>query len=153
MNQSYYKSPIGLLEIKGTKKFITSIKIVEKEEKTLENELLKKAKKELAEYFKGSRKEFDIPIKTKGTDFQNLVWEELNQIPYGETTYYERIAKKIGKEKSSRAVGASIHKNPILIVIPCHRVIGKNKSLTGFAYGLEAKEYLLKLENQIVSKS
>lgn len=99
-------------------------------------------------YFKGKRKEFDIKIKLKGTSFQQKVWEELVRIPYGSTLSYKDIATKIGNMKASRAVGRANNKNPIPIIVPCHRVIGKNGKLVGYAMGLEIKQMLLDLENK-----
>ena len=115
-----------------------------------ETELIKNAKNQLDEYFEGMRKEFDIPIKLEGTDFQIKVWKELLKIPYGETCTYLGIAKRIGNPKASRAVGMANNKNKIMIIIPCHRVIGSNKKLVGYAGGLDVKEKLLKLEKENV---
>ncbi len=103
---------------------------------------------QLDDYFKGKRKEFDIKIKLKGTSFQQKVWEELVRIPYGSTLSYKDIATKIGNMKASRAVGKANNKNPIPIIVPCHRVIGKNGKLVGYAMGLEIKQMLLDLENK-----
>ena len=111
-----------------------------------ETELLKEAHKQLMEYFEGKRKGFELPIYVEGTVFQEKVWKALQQIPYGETRNYEEIAKAVGSPKACRAVGGANHKNPIMIIIPCHRVIGKDGTLTGFGGGLAIKEYLLKLE-------
>lgn len=113
------------------------------------NEAIDKCKEELCEYFLGKRKVFTIKIKLiKGTDFQKSVWEALKQLPYGTTCSYKDIAKKIKNEKAYRAVGSANNKNPIPIIIPCHRVIGNNKSLTGYAGGLEIKKKLLDIELQ-----
>lgn len=113
------------------------------------NEAIEKCKEELCEYFLGKRKVFTIKIKLiKGTDFQKSVWEALKQLPYGTTCSYKDIAKKIKNEKAYRAVGSANNKNPIPIIIPCHRVIGNNKSLTGYAGGLEIKKKLLDIELQ-----
>ena len=111
-----------------------------------ETELIKKTYQELLEYFAGKRKTFDIPLKQSGTDFQMRVWEALRQIPYGKTMTYKDIAKKVGNEKANRAVGMVNHNNPICIIVPCHRVIGKNGKLTGYAEGLDIKAKLLELE-------
>ena len=96
----------------------------------------------------GKRKSFDLPVKPEGTDFQKNVWEHLQQIPYGQTRTYGDLATMIGNKKASRAVGMANHCNPILILIPCHRVIGANGSLTGYAAGIEAKKYLLRMEKE-----
>ncbi|MGL4656539.1 MAG: methylated-DNA--[protein]-cysteine S-methyltransferase [Sarcina sp.] len=110
------------------------------------NEITDLAKKQLLEYFKGERKLFDLPLKIVGTDFQKNVWNSMLDIPYGEVCTYKEIAININKEKSSRAVGGAANKNKFMIVIPCHRVIGSNHKLTGYAGGLSAKEKLLELE-------
>ena len=103
-------------------------------------------RQQLDEYFAGERKEFDLPLHLSGTDFQVQVLEELQRIPYGETTSYGAIAKRIGRPKAMRAVGAANGRNPIPIVIPCHRVIGSGGDLTGFGGGLDTKAALLRLE-------
>ena len=99
------------------------------------------------EYFNGERWEFSFPIKPKGSPFQMAVWKELQQIPYGSTATYGEIAARIGNPKASRAVGMACNRNPILVAVPCHRVVGGNGKLTGFAAGTDKKEILLKLEN------
>ena len=110
-------------------------------EKPLEN-----ARRQLEEYFAGSRKDFDLPVILKGTEFQVAVLKALQQIPYGETVSYGDIARRIGRPKAVRAVGAANGRNPIPIVVPCHRVIGSSGDLTGFGGGLDTKEALLRLE-------
>ena len=114
--------------------------------KRIETKELLQAYRELKEYFEGKRKVFNIQIELKGTDFQKKVWEELLKIPYGETRSYLDIAKSIGNPKASRAVGMANNRNKIIIVVPCHRVIGSNKKLVGYAGGLDIKEKLLNLE-------
>jgi len=104
------------------------------------------ARQQLAEYFAGERKDFDLPLQLSGTEFQVQVLEELQRIPYGETTSYGDIATRIGRPKAVRAVGAANGRNPLPIVIPCHRVIGSSGDLTGFGGGLDLKEALLRLE-------
>jgi methylated-DNA-[protein]-cysteine S-methyltransferase len=104
------------------------------------------ARQQLTEYFAGERKEFNLPLALDGTEFQLLVLEELRRIPYGETTSYGDIAKRIGRPKAVRAVGAANGRNPIPIVVPCHRVIGSSGDLTGFGGGLDTKTELLRLE-------
>ena len=104
------------------------------------------ARQQLAEYFVGERKDFDLPLQLSGTEFQVQVLEELQRIPYGETTSYGDIATRIGRPKAVRAVGAANGRNPLPIVIPCHRVIGSSGDLTGFGGGLDLKEALLRLE-------
>lgn len=105
-------------------------------------------KDQLDLYFKGQLKGFDLDLKISGTPFQKQVWERLAQIPYGETTTYGELATELGNPKASRAVGLANGKNPIPIILPCHRVIGKNGSLTGFGGGLPVKEFLLDLERK-----
>ncbi|MCH7862983.1 methylated-DNA--[protein]-cysteine S-methyltransferase [Sphingomonas sp. NPDC092331] len=106
------------------------------------------AETQLREYFAGTRTRFDLPLDFRGTEFQKSVWAELLAIPFGETRSYGEIAAKLGRPKASRAVGAANGRNPISIVAPCHRVIGSTGKLTGFAGGLDAKEYLLALERR-----
>ena len=147
MEKFYYNSPIGILEITCENNYLTALKSVAKV-KTSSNEtdFYKRIRTQLDEYFSGKRKVFDIKITQNGTDFQKKVWKELLKIPYGETLSYSEIAQNIGNENASRAVGGACNKNPIMIVVPCHRVIAKNGNLTGFAYGLTMKEFLLNLE-------
>jgi len=104
--------------------------------------------KQFSEYFRGKRREFEIPLRLDGTDFQTSVWNELLKIPYGETTSYGELAKRIGNPKAVRAVGLANGRNPIPIVVPCHRVIGSDGKLTGFGGGLENKTLLLRLEQE-----
>ena len=108
-----------------------------------------RAKKELKEYLQGERKYFDVPLKLEGSEYQKKVWNIIRSIPYGKTITYKDVAIEMGKKKSFRAVGGAIGKNPLLIFVPCHRVIGLNGALTGYAGGIERKENLLKLEHAI----
>lgn len=117
--------------------------------KTETSSVLEDAKRQLDEYFAGNRKAFTIPLHLVGTDFQQQVWNELLNIPYGATTSYKEIAQSIGKPKAVRAVAGAIGANGISILIPCHRVVGSDNSLTGYAGGLEAKKMLLQIETQI----
>lgn len=116
--------------------------------KVVETPLLQEAEEQLNEYFAGVRREFDLPLAPQGTPFQQAVWATLQKIPYGEVRTYGQLAAALGKPKASRAVGGACHCNPIAILIPCHRVVGANGSLTGYAGGLDVKEYLLELEKQ-----
>lgn len=111
--------------------------------------LMNKAAEEINEYLQGERKYFDIPLKLEGSEYQKKVWNIIRTIPYGKTITYKDVAIEMGKKKSFRAVGGAIGKNPLLIFIPCHRVIGLNGALTGYAGGIERKENLLKLEHAI----
>jgi len=114
-----------------------------------ETPLIKKAAKQLDEYFNGKRKRFDLPLLLTGTAFQVKVWKALQDIPYGESRSYGEIAAITGNKKASRAVGMANNRNPIAIIVPCHRVIGHDGSLTGYAGGLEIKENLLRIEKII----
>lgn len=149
-----YVSPVAdlyLVEEQGQLVEISYHHLKKKEEMEEKNtELLQEVKRQLEEYFSGRLQNFDLPLKPKGTDFQKQVWKALLTIPYGETKSYGDITKQIGKEKAVRAVGGANHVNPISIVIPCHRVIGKNGNLTGYGGGLEVKEKLLELERKKV---
>ena len=115
---------------------------------TEKTEVLKMAESQLREYFAGTRKNFDLPLSPNGTAFFQSVWKALRSIPYGETCTYGDIAKEINRPTAARAVGMANHHNPIMIVIPCHRVIGANGQLTGYASGLEVKKKLLELEKR-----
>ncbi len=156
-NIFFYETDIGKIGIAENGKAITNVyfnngQILE-EFNIEETDLLRKAGKELKEYFDGERTEFDIPLEVDGTDFRKSVWKELCNIPYGETCTYGDIAKRIGNPKASRAVGLANNKNRIPIFIPCHRVIGANGKLVGFAGGIEIKKYLLDLESKRIVKS
>ena len=111
-----------------------------------ETPLINEAYRQLSEYLLGERKRFDLPLKPQGTVFQQQVWKALCDIPYGETRSYKQIAEAIGNPKAVRAVRMANNRNPLLIVVPCHRVIGANGKLVGYAAGIEKKEFLLKLE-------
>ena len=113
-----------------------------------ENEHIRQAQKEITEYFAGTRKKFEVKLHTPGTDFQNQVWQELLQIPYGSTRSYQEQAEQIGNPKAVRAVARANGCNRVAIIIPCHRVIGKDGSLTGYAGGLERKRWLLEHEER-----
>lgn len=112
-----------------------------------EDEVLRQTKAELLEYFRGERKHFSVPVNPKGTEFQKKVWKALQEIPYGETRSYKEIAERTGNPKACRAVGMANNRNPIAIIIPCHRVVGADGTLTGYAGGLDVKKYLLDMEN------
>ena len=115
-----------------------------------ETPLIKKTAAELSEYFKGKRKVFDIPLELNGTAFQLSVWKSLLKIPYGETRSYKEIAAMAGNSKACRAAGMANNRNPVVIIVPCHRVTGANGSLTGYGGGLDIKQYLLELEGSRV---
>lgn len=120
----------------------------ESESNPAEEMLLDRLEQQLSEYFCGARQDFDLPVRPMGTPFQQQVWAQLRQIPYGEKRTYGEIAAALGKSRASRAVGAACGRNDILLLVPCHRVVGKNGALTGFSAvgGLAAKEFLLRLE-------
>lgn len=143
----YYKSPIGILEIELKNDTIQRLRVVESCSKISERTgYFAEVVKQLDEYFAGKRTKFELNIYPKGTDFQKKVWVELLKIPYGKTKSYQEIAEAIGNPNAQRAVGSACNKNPILLIIHCHRVISKTGKLTGFACGIDRKEQLLKLE-------
>jgi len=146
--KAYYKSPLGPIEIVGSPDSILAVHFVENMMPG-DGQLtfcVKECFKQLSEYFKGERKEFFLNLEPMGTDFQKSVWHQLEKIPYGKTTSYGEIADALGKPGASRAVGSANGKNPIAIVIPCHRVIGSDGSLTGYGGGLWRKEWLIGFE-------
>lgn len=114
--------------------------------------VLELAGDELDEYFRGRRREFSVPYRLIGRSFQTKVWQELSRIPYGETISYGELARRIGSPRACRAVGQANNKNPLAIIIPCHRVIGKDGSLTGYASGLDKKAWLLDLERNNIAE-
>lgn len=148
---AYYKTPIGTAKIVGNEYGISSITVLDKEiETTTEVPVpLKKCVLQLDEYFNGKRTKFDLKLNPQGTDFQKKVWNELLNIPYGKTRTYLEQTKKIGDIKAIRAVASANGKNPIWIIIPCHRVIGYDGSLTGYAGGIWRKKWLLEHENPV----
>lgn len=148
ISYDYLETTLGLMEIICEDESLIGLKLVsEKIHRECESKTSKKVKSQIKEYLNGSRKTFTIPIKLTGTDFQKRVYEETLKISYGRTKTYGDIANSIDNPKSMRAVGMALNKNPIWIIIPCHRVIGKDKKLTGFAGGIDKKLSLLKLEN------
>ena len=146
----FYKSPLGLIEISSDDNNIVALDFVQPRRGAAccapTTPLLKKCVQQLDEYFAGKRRSFDLPLKLSGSAFQQKVWRALQKIPHGQTCSYADLAKKIGSPKACRAVGGANHKNKIAIVIPCHRVIGADGSLTGYAGGLEKKRWLLEHE-------
>lgn len=150
-NIFYYETNLGKIGIAEDGKGITDLYLAEKlssEDMNIkETPLIKETAKQLQEYLLGQRIEFDVPLSLNGTEFQKLVWNELKDVPYGKTYSYKELAQKIGKPTAARAVGMANNKNPILIIIPCHRIIGADGSLVGYAAGLEIKKQLLDMEN------
>ena len=142
-----YNSIIGDIFISADENFLLSVQFVNHNFiENKENKIIRQTIKQLDEYFRGKRKKFELPLNPKGTEFQKKVWLQLMKIPYGKTATYKDIATLIGNSNASRAVGNANNKNPIAIIIPCHRVIGSNNKLTGYAGGLDKKEKLLNLE-------
>lgn len=143
-----YNTSIGKISIIQEGEYIVKIEFGEilKNVEIKETTLISKTINEIKEYLNGNRKKFDIPIKLNGTGFQKKVWNELLKIPYGETCSYKDIAIRINNEKGVRAVGMANHNNPIAIIVPCHRVIGKNGKLVGYAGGIDIKSKLLEIE-------
>ncbi len=156
IRQWYYEFPIGLIGIVESGGAIVRIHLGRghKDEKRpyeeVETPLLRRAAAQLAEYFDGGRRCFDLPLDPLGTPFQRTVWQALRTIPYGETQTYAQVAARIGQPRACRAVGMANHHNPVMIVVPCHRVVGSNGSLTGYASGLAVKARLLELESGVV---
>jgi methylated-DNA-[protein]-cysteine S-methyltransferase len=150
----YVDSPIGEIGIAEDGKGISDLFFGRKSGQAAVKEegtpLLLKAAGQLEEFFKSKRQVFDLPISLCGTDFQMAVWDALQSIPYGETRSYKQIAEQIGKPKAYRAVGMANNRNPVSIIIPCHRVIGHDGSLTGYGGGVTLKDYLLRLEARYV---
>ncbi|WP_373484348.1 methylated-DNA--[protein]-cysteine S-methyltransferase [Acetobacterium sp.] len=150
-NGFIYQTLLGKIVITENGHAITAVMFGESlpgEVNDSETPLLKQASSQLQEYFAGKRKKFDLPLQPKGTDFQQKVWKALQDIPYGAVVSYQDIARAIGNAKACRAVGGANNRNPIAIVIPCHRVIGSDGSLVGYGGGLEIKRQLLELEQQ-----
>jgi methylated-DNA-[protein]-cysteine S-methyltransferase len=147
---AYYRSPVGELEIQSQGDAITLVGFLRKT-KTIEciTPVIQTCMRELDEYFAGARKFFEVKIELHGTSFQQNVWNKLLEIPYGTTTYYADIAIKVGDINSVRAVGLANGQNPIAIIVPCHRVIGKDGSLVGYGGGLERKVWLLRHEGAL----
>ena len=148
-------SPVGALKLVASERGLSAILWENDNPKRVrlgelvvqpDHPVLLQAERELAEYFAGDRTSFGLPLDAAGTEFQKKVWSALSTIPYGATRSYGELARQIGAPKASRAVGAANGRNPLSIVVPCHRAIGSNGALTGFAGGLETKRYLLSLE-------
>lgn len=148
MYQYSYDTVIGEIYIAEKDNCICNVSFEALNYTNKETHLIKKAYSQLKEYFDGNRNSFDIPISANGTEFQIKVWKELLKIPYGKTATYKEIAENIGNKNASRAVGMANNKNPIAIIIPCHRVIGSNGDMTGYAGGIKIKKFLLDLEKQ-----
>ena len=147
MEIAFIHTPLGTAKIKGDENGVSVISILQEGEITKKIPLeLQEAVKQIGEYFEGKRNSFTFQINPKGTEFQQRVWQELLNIPFGKTTSYLELSKKLGDVKAIRAVASANGKNPLWIVVPCHRVIGSDGSLTGYAGGLWRKQWLLEHE-------
>ncbi len=154
METVFIKTPIGVAQIQGDEKGIESISVLDEGVvSAVIPETLQDCVYQLHEYFEGVRKTFDLPLHPDGTDFQKRVWDELLNIPHGKTMSYLELSRKLGDEKAIRAVAAANGKNPLWIVIPCHRVIGSDGSLVGYAGGLWRKKWLLEHESPSLQSS
>lgn len=146
----YYETPIGKIGIAEEWGFITNLYFMKMKQplyaKQIETESIKEAYVQITEYLKGDRKEFDLPLNPSGTDFQQQVWSKVLEIEYGKTKSYGNIAKELGDEKKARAVGNACNKNPIPIIIPCHRVTCTNGNLAGYIGGDDIKQLLINIE-------
>lgn len=148
MEYAFFETPLGTAKISGNQDGISEISIGHSETASSEiPESLLQAMLQLQEYFEGTRITFDFKLNPSGTEFQQKVWQELLKIPYGKTTSYLELSKKLGDVKAIRAVASANGKNPLWIVVPCHRVIGSDGSLTGYAGGLWRKQWLLEHES------
>lgn len=153
---AYINTPLGTLEIKGDENGLASVLFIDKEDQEVSEIIpveLQETVTQLHEYFKGKRMEFNLKLAPQGTDFQKRVWSELLKIPFGKTFSYQYIANQLGDPKVIRAAASANGKNPISIIIPCHRIIGKDGSLTGYAGGLHRKKWLLEHENPSSQKT
>lgn len=152
-NVWYYDYPIGTIGIAEENGAICRVFFLSSGKNlagfdAAQTPLVQKAATQLGEYFDGKRKEFDLPLSLHGTEFQQSVWKALRLIPAGKTRSYKDIAVQIGSPRASRAVGMANNRNPVIIIIPCHRVVGQDGSLTGYVGGLSVKQYLLELEKR-----
>ncbi len=154
VHYTYYQSPVGLIKMGGTDHYITELTFIDNKDQVSYGEpgisdIMHQCTEELIEFFNGNRRLFDIPVYQNGTEFQQKVWGELLNIPFGKTISYLELAKRIGDVKAIRAAASTNGKNKICIIVPCHRVIGSDKSLVGYAGGLWRKKWLLQHELKI----
>ena len=147
---SYLETPIGYLRILSNGNGITGVKFMDFDGPEDPDNHTESAKTQLREYFEGNRDKFDLSLLPEGTDFEHKVWAQLDDIPHGTTTSYGKIALHLGDRNFSQAVGSANGKNPIAVVIPCHRVIGSDNKLVGYAGGMQRKEWLLKHEGALL---
>ena len=146
----YFETPLGYMAAEEDNQGITTLSFrkPDGEPERQSGRYLEAVEEQVLEYFRGERRRFDLPLSIHGTPFQKSVWQALQNNPYGETRSYLDIAKAIGNPKACRAVGMANNRNPVVLLVPCHRVIGSTGALVGYAAGLERKEYLLKLEHE-----
>ena len=161
MKTLYIETPLGIAKIQGDEKGIAAVKVLGEDESNamsfdigddtddVVSEMLWETADQLQEYFNGQRRQFDLKLYPAGTDFQRKVWQALIEIPYGKTISYQELSKKLGDIKAIRAVASANGKNPLWIIVPCHRVIGSDGSLTGYAGGLHRKRWLLEHESPV----
>lgn len=151
MYRAYYESPIGLIEVRGIETAVQAVEFVDERVETYESHpLTQEAVRQLDQYFRQERRVFELNLDPGGTHFQKSVWDKLLTVPYGHIVSYMDIANLLEKPKAVRAVGAANGKNPIAIILPCHRIIGSNGKLTGYAGGLWRKEWLLRHEGSLL---
>lgn len=145
---SYLPTPIGILRIKATERAIHEIVFVEEaaDSDLHQPVVIQECRRQLEAYFTEGKRMFDVPLNPNGTQFQRHVWDQLILLPYGRTISYQEFARKTGDERNIRAIANAIGKNPLAVIVPCHRVIGSNGSLTGYAWGLVRKKWLIDLE-------
>ena len=151
-----YETPIGPLVVRGDDEAVTSVSFADGRHQGAPNaggwpggEALLRAVGELTEYFSGARRVFSVPVRPRGTPFQEAVWEALTHVPYGTTVTYGALAARLGQPRAVRAVAQALARNPVAVIVPCHRVVGHDGSLTGYAGGLERKAWLLRHERGV----
>lgn len=152
-----YPSPLGIIEVSGTNEYVQSVLFTDRKEIIHEKQVetpavLMECYQQLDEYFQGERLEFTVPYKLEGTAFQERVWKSLTSVSFGKTASYKEIAHMAGNEKAVRAVGSTNGRNPICLLVPCHRIIGANGKMVGYAHGVWRKEWLLAHEKEIRAK-
>lgn len=155
METAFIETPLGISKLDGDENGLQSITVLDSAEEITEiiPEVLEDAVYQLKEYFDGKRESFNLDLNPQGTDFQQRVWQALLDIPYGKTTSYLQLSKTLGDVKAIRAVAAANGKNPLWIIVPCHRVIGSDGSLTGYAGGLHRKKWLIEHESPVKQQS
>lgn len=148
---NYFESPLGYVQVKADDSAIVSVIFTDEPAAVQENALVNRCIGQLQQYFNGGSDKFDIPIRPAGTAFQQEVWRQIANIPFGNKMTYSEIAAAIGKTNANRAVGSAVGKNPLALLIPCHRVVPKSDMITGFAWGPWRKEWLLEHEKRTVT--